>query len=299
MPIEVVIVLIVIAFFLLSIIKSHNDLNDAFGNSIATIKEKYEPYSFKGISRKMRELGQEYNVKDYLIHIGIAGVIGFVLPYAYFHNIIYSIIYSVLSIMLVPYLQYLNSKRIYSEFLFEQVQTYCTNTIMEFQTTQSFVKALEGVYESGVLQEPLKSDVKIMIDMAYQNGDILNSINYMDQRYHYYMVRNMHQLFYQVTKEGAHDMTDILDNMLSDIDELVEGVYRDRMDRKTFLGKFLTFGFMLYALGMMIQMLIEPQTYTIMLSKWYVIIILNLIIIVNTYFLVDGYKFYNENVGAE
>jgi hypothetical protein len=31
---------------------------------------------------------------------------------------------------------------------------------MEFNTTQSFVKALEGVVESGILEEPVLSDVQ-------------------------------------------------------------------------------------------------------------------------------------------
>ena len=34
---------------------------------------------------------------------------------------------------------------------------------MEFATTKSFVKALEGVLNSQVLEEPIRSDVKKMI----------------------------------------------------------------------------------------------------------------------------------------
>ena len=70
---------------------------------------------------------------------------------------------SLVSVIVIPYLTYLRCKRIYSEFIFEQIQVYTTNTIMEFATTQSFVKALEGVYESGVLEDPVSSDVKAMI----------------------------------------------------------------------------------------------------------------------------------------
>lgn len=39
---------------------------------------------------------------------------------------------------------------------------------MEFNTTQSFVKALEGVRDSGVLENPILDDVKLMIDLSYQ-----------------------------------------------------------------------------------------------------------------------------------
>ena len=113
------------------------------------------------------------------------------------------------------------------------------------------------------------------------------------------MVRNMHQLFYQVTKEGSRDMTDILENMLNDIDELVEGVYKDRMDRKTFFTKFLMFGMMLYGLSIMIQFLIEKPVYRQMASSTFPMLIMHAILILNTRSIIKGIKFYNEDVGAE
>ena len=66
----------------------------------------------------------------------------------------------------------------------------------------------------------------------------------MDTKYPYYMVKNMHQLFLQVTKEGAKDTEETFENMLSDIDILVEGVYRDRIDRQNFHKKLLEYLFM-------------------------------------------------------
>ena len=56
----------------------------------------------------------------------------------------------------------------------------------------------------------------------------------MNSKYDFYMTRNMHQLFLQVTREGAHDTVRVLDNMLLDVDQLVEGVYQDRMNRSAF-----------------------------------------------------------------
>ena len=170
---------------------------------------------------------------------------------------------------------------------------------MEFNTTQSFVKALEGVRDSGVLENPVLEDVKMMIDLSYQNGTIEQSISYFNEKYPYYMVKNMHQLFLQITREGAKDSGESLDNMLLDIDMLVEGVYRDKMDREQYHKKFLTFGFALYFLVMLTQMLLGKQSYINMLSKVYVVILLHGIIIINTYFLIDGEKYYNENTGGE
>ena len=64
--------------------------------------------------------------------------------------LVISVIYAILAVSTIPYLTYLRCKRLYSEFIFEQIQVYTTNTIMEFGTTQSFVKSIEGVYETKI-----------------------------------------------------------------------------------------------------------------------------------------------------
>ena len=170
---------------------------------------------------------------------------------------------------------------------------------MEFATTESFVKALEGVYSSGVLEDPVASDVKTMIDLAYENGTIEPSINFMNSRYDYYIVRNMHQIFLQITNEGSKNSSDALENMSLDIDMLVENVYRDRMDRAAFHKKFLQFGIVLYLMVMLVQFLLGTEQYINLLSNFLVQILLHGIIIINTAFLLNGEKYYNENVGAE
>lgn len=261
--------------------------------------DKYAPYSFKEVRQKVKDLGQEYTKKQYMIQIAVFSIATAVITYLYFYNLIVSIIYVLVAIATIPYLTYLRCKRIYSEFIFEQIQVYTTNTIMEFATTQSFVKALEGVYESDVLEDPVKSDVKAMIDLAYENGTIEDSIKYMNDRYDYFIVRNMHQLFLQITNEGSKNAGDALENMSLDIDMLVENVYRDRMDRAKFHKKFLQFGIVLYLMVMLVQMLLGVESYISMLDIWYIQILLHAVIIINTLFLLSGEKYYNENVGAE
>ena len=263
------------------------------------IYDQYAPYSYKIMREKIKELGLEYSSRQYAIQIillgGGAGLIG----YFYFYNIVVVIVYAILAISIIPYLAYLRCKRQYSEFIFEQIQVYTTNTIMEFNTTQSFVKSLEGVVESGVLEDPVLADVKTMIALSYEKGDVSDSINYMNSKYPYYMVKNMHQLFLQVTKEGAKNTEETFDNMLSDIDILVEGVYRDRSDRKQFHGQFIMFGVSLYSLIMLIQLILGVESYIAMLDDLFMKLMVHAVVIINSYFLLKGEKFYNENVGAE
>ncbi len=267
----------------------------------SSLYEKYAPYSFKSVSEKAKELKQEYTVRQYTTQIIIFAGGGFVISWLYFYNILISIMYCLIAVSFIPYLAYLRYKKIYSEFIFEQIQVYTTNTIMEFSVTESFVKALEGVYSSGVLEDPVSTDVRHMIDLAYENGSIDESIAYMNGKYDYYMVRNMHQLFLQVTREGSKNAAkESLDNMLLDIDTLVEGVYTDRMNRDTFHKSFLQYGIMLYLLVMLVQYMLGVDTYIGLLEKMPIVkLLLHIIIAVNSYFLISGEKYYNENVGAE
>ena len=261
--------------------------------------DQFAPYSYKVMREKIKELGLEYTPRQYLIQVALfalgAGVVG----YFYFYNLIIVIIYAIAAVSIIPYLTYLRCKRQYSEFIFEQIQVYTTNTIMEFNTTQSFIKALEGVVESGVLEDPVLSDVKTMIALSYEKGDVTESINYMNSKYPYYMVKNMHQLFLQVTKEGAKNTEETFDNMLNDIDILVEGVYRDRSERKLFHRQFLMFGISLYSLIMLIQLILTVDSYIEMLDNVMMRVLIHGVVIINSYFLIKGEKYYNENVGAE
>ena len=268
-------------------------------NSVSDVYNNYAPYSYRKIRQKIRALNQDFTPRQYLTQIILVSGMAAVIAYLYFYNIIVAGIYAFIAFLFVPYLNYLRCHRVFSEFIFEQIQIYTTNVIMEFNTTQSFVKALEGVRDSGVLDDPVKGDVNIMIQMAYQNGTIDEAIQYMNSKYDFYIVKNMHQLFLQITKEGSKNSADALEGMLQDIDMLVENVYRDRLDRKSFHGTFLTFGIMLYFLIVLIQFVLKTDSYILLLANPIVKVLLHLVIIVNTYFLLNGEKYYNENVGAE
>jgi len=294
------IILIIIAIFVISYRRNNGEnVYRFFITQVSNAYNKYAPYSFKEVRAKTKELGQEYTPKQYatqvIIFAGVAGGIS----YLYFYNILIAIMYGAIAVAFIPYLAYLRCQKVYSEFIFEQIQIYTTNVIMEFNTTQSFVKSLERVRDSGILEDPVLSDVKTMIDMSYQNGTIDESVVYFNEKYPYYMVKNMNQLFLQITKEGAKDSGEALENMSMDIDALVEGVYRDQIDRADFHKRFVTFGLALFLLVMAMQFLLGTDSYIEMLDMWYVQLILHIIIVVNCYFLITGEKFYYEDVGVE
>ena len=295
--------LFIIIIFVLAIYLYRNYKGENVGkyvlNQIQGMYDKFAPYSFKVVREKTKQLGQEYTPRQYAIQIATFAISAAVISYLYFYNLIISIIYALIAVAFVPYISYLRCKKVYSEFLFEQIQVYTSNTIMEFATTQSFVKALEGVANSGILEDPVLSDVRQMVNMSYDNGTIDEALEYMSKLYPYYIVKNMHQLFLQITKEGAQNSADSLENMQLDIDMLVESVYRDRIERASFHKSFLQFGIMLYLLVMLVQYLLGRETYLVLLGRWYIQFLMHGVLIVNSYFLLKGEKYYYENVGAE
>ena len=296
---EIILIGIVLVFIVTYRASSGNGVYKFINEQSNRLYDKYAPYSYKEMRNKIKSLGLDYTPRQYFTQIvlfaGVAGIIG----YLYFYNLIVSIVYAVIAVLFIPYITYLRSKRQYSEFIFEQIQVYVTNTIMEFATTQAFIKSLEGVVESGILEDPVLSDVKTMIALSYEKGDVYDSINYMNTKDPYFMVKNMHQLFLQVTKEGAKDTEETFENMLTDIDALVEGVYRDRMDRSEFHKQFLIFGVALYGIVMLIQLLLGVDSYLALLDNTLIVILLHVLVLINTLFLLKGEKYYNENVGAE
>ena len=296
---EFIIIGVILLFIFMYRVNKGENVYKFIVKQVGVAYDMYAPYSFKVMREKVKELGQEYTVRQYTVQVVVFAGIASVVGYLYNYNLIITIIYVIVAVSMIPYITYLRCKRIYSEYIFEQIQVYTTNVIMEFQTTNAFVKSLEGVASSGVLEDPVLSDVKTMISLAYENADIYESIRYMNEKYPFYVVKNMHQLFLQVTKEGAKDTRETFENMLDDIDMLVENVYRDRLDRQNFHKQFLQYGVVLYAIIMLIQLLLGVDSYIDMLDNIIVRILVNLIIIINSYFLLSGEKYYNENVGAE
>ena len=293
-----IIIVFVIAIYLYRNYKGEN-VGKYVLNQLQGMYDRFAPYSFKVVREKTKQLGQEYTPRQYAIQVALFAGFASVVTYLYFYNLIISIIYALIAVAFVPYIAYLRCKKVYSEFLFEQIQVYTSNTIMEFATTQSFAKSLEGVANSGILEDPVLSDVRQMINMSYDNGTIDEALEYMSKLYPYYIVKNMHQLFLQITKEGAQNSADSLENMQLDIDMLVESVYRDRIERASFHKSFLQFGIMLYLLVMLVQYLLGRETYLVLLGRWYIQFLMHGVLIVNSYFLLKGEKYYYENVGAE
>ena len=69
---------------------------------------------------------------------------------------------------------------------------------------------------------------------------------------------------------------------------------------KAFHRQFVQFGVLLYLMIMLVQLLIKKDVYIELVNSNILMrIALHIIVLTNSYFLLSGEKYYNENVGAE
>ena len=67
--------------------KSGENVYKFFAKQVSGVYNKYAPYSFKEVRQKVKELGQEYTVKQYTLQITVFAAASAILTYLYFYNL--------------------------------------------------------------------------------------------------------------------------------------------------------------------------------------------------------------------
>ena len=125
-------ILWVIAIFVLAYRYNTGDnVYKFFADTVAKVYNTYAPYSYKEVKQKTKELGYEYTPRQYATQILLLGGAAAGLSFLYLYSIPVTVVYTLIAIAFVPYLAYLRTMRLYSEYIFEQIQVYTTNVIME------------------------------------------------------------------------------------------------------------------------------------------------------------------------
>ena len=102
-----IIIILLVAFIIVFIVAYRNSNGENVykyvSNQASVLYDKYAPYSYKEIRRKVKDLGQEYTKKQYTIQIAVFAISSLVISYLYFYNLIISVIYMLISIIVIPY----------------------------------------------------------------------------------------------------------------------------------------------------------------------------------------------------
>ena len=85
-----IVVFLIIAFVVIFIIGYRNNTGGSVYKYISkqagNIYDKYAPYSFKEVREKVKELGQEYTKRQYVIQVSVFAIAASVISYLYFYN---------------------------------------------------------------------------------------------------------------------------------------------------------------------------------------------------------------------
>ena len=105
-----IIVFLLVAFIFVFVIAYRFNSGDNFykfiANQSSILYNKYAPYSFKEIRQKVKDLGQEYTKKQYMVQIAVFSISAAVISYLYFYNVLISLLYIIASIIVIPVLTY-------------------------------------------------------------------------------------------------------------------------------------------------------------------------------------------------
>ena len=116
------ILLLFIAIFVISYRKSSGEnVYKFFAGGVANVYNQYAPYSYKMVKDRVKQLGQDYSVRQYATQVAIFAGLGGGISYMYFYSILWAAFYALCAVLFVPYINYLRCQRIYSEFIFEQI----------------------------------------------------------------------------------------------------------------------------------------------------------------------------------
>ena len=84
---ELIIIIFLFLFATLYYLKKGDSLYKFIIDGANVVYDRYAPYSFKTIREKVKDLGQNYTVKDYTIQICLFGGGALIVSYLYFYNI--------------------------------------------------------------------------------------------------------------------------------------------------------------------------------------------------------------------
>ena len=108
---EVLIVGVIVLFVATYRASNGKDVSKFIGTSVKNLYGKLEPYSYKEMRKKIKQLGIDYTPKQYIMQVVLLSGGAALVGYMYFYDLVVSLVYAIIAVGFIPYLTYLRSKR--------------------------------------------------------------------------------------------------------------------------------------------------------------------------------------------
>ncbi|MDD4643187.1 MAG: hypothetical protein PHG99_06810 [Erysipelotrichaceae bacterium] len=243
----------------------------------------------KQINTAIEKMKQKHYDLKKSSHIIIVALVFSLFTYTLVHDLLISLVFYLVGLIVMPYIFYASSRRIYKERIFRNIILYCHNMSMILNQSKNVQHALTAVVDD--LDEPLKSDISIIISsLSSSKNEMEEILNVFANKYQYSIIKHLNVIIMYMQYENDNLDVSLLNTFYQDINELSKEVNENMLKRKTLriqyfmisIGSLAAYWFMYQQLKNVLNITyLDNLTFV---NSLYILVTILVVIIIDNYF---------------
>ncbi|MDD2591855.1 MAG: hypothetical protein PHN21_03495 [Erysipelotrichaceae bacterium] len=243
----------------------------------------------KQINTAIEKMKQKHYDLKKSSHIIIVALVFSLFTYTLVHDLLISLVFYLVGLIVMPYIFYASSRRIYKERIFRNIILYCHNMSMILNQSKNVQHALTAVVDD--LDEPLKSDISIIISsLSSSKNEMEEILNVFANKYQYSIIKHLNVIIMYMQYENDNLDVSLLNTFYQDINELSKEVNENMLKRKTLriqyfmisIGSLAVYWFMYQQLKNVLNITyLDNLTFV---NSLYILVTILVVIIIDNYF---------------
>lgn len=235
---------------------------------------------------KMKQKHYDLKKASYII---IIALVFSLFTHTLVHDLLISLVFYLVGLIVMPYIFYASSRRIYKERIFRNIILYCHNMSMILNQSKNVQHALTAVVDD--LDEPLKSDIRIIISsLSLSKNEMEEILNVFANKYQYSIIKHLNVIIMYMQYENDNLDVSLLNTFYQDINELSKEVNENMLKRKTLriqyfmisIGSLAAYWFMYQQLKNVLNITyLDNLTFV---NSLYILVTILVVIIIDNYF---------------
>lgn len=243
----------------------------------------------KQINTAIEKMKQKHYDLKKSSHIIIVALVFSLFTHTLVHDLLISLVFYLVGLIVMPYIFYASSRRIYKERIFRNIILYCHNMSMILNQSKNVQHALTAVVDD--LDEPLKSDISIIISsLSSSKNEMEEILNVFANKYQYSIIKHLNVIIMYMQYENDNLDVSLLNTFYQDINELSKEVNENMLKRKTLriqyfmisIGSLAAYWFMYQQLKNVLNITyLDNLTFV---NSLYILVTILVVIIIDNYF---------------
>ena len=172
--------------------------------------------SFSSLKSKFDIIGINYTNQKYFINALLLSLVLGVIFYITIQSLLYTTILLSICIFLFPYIQYLNYKSQYDEYIESDIFSYTQSAIIFLKEEKTVYNILKECINN--VSGPLKNDLINAVKHIDQSSDFVFALKEIEDKYQHTCIKNLHILLIGKLKYGTIN-SNLYDFLYHDIEE--------------------------------------------------------------------------------